>query len=82
MTVKIKYDRTGAVKKIKGNIGQTRANRAARELWQGNVEPTFGYKLRRFIKRLATEISARAAIFCDEDSVKAVPYIGLLDDGR
>lgn len=77
MTVKIKYDRTGAVKKIKGNIGRTRANRAALELWKGNVEPTFGYKARRFIKRMATEISARAAIFCDEESVKAVPYIGL-----
>lgn len=79
MTVKIKYDRTGAVKKIKGNIGRTRANRAALELWKGNVEPTFGYKMRRFIKRIATEISARAAVFCDEDSVKAVPYIGLED---
>lgn len=77
MTVKIKYDRAGAVKKIKGNIGRTRANRAALELWKGNIEPTFGYKLRRFIKRIATEISARAAIFCDEGSVKAVPYIGL-----
>ena len=81
MTVKIKYDRDGTVKKIKGNIGQTRANRAARELWKGNVEPTFGYKARRFVKRLATEISARAAIFCEEESVKAVPYIGL-EDGR
>lgn len=82
MKVKIKYDRTGAVKKIKGNIGRTRANRAALELWKGNVEPTFGYKLRRFIKRMAAEISARAAVFCDEESVKAVPHIGLLDDGR
>lgn len=77
MTVKIKYDRTGAVKKIKGNIGRTRANRAALELWKGNVQPTFWYKARRFVKRLATEIFAHAAVFCDEESVNAVPHIGL-----
>ena len=39
MTVKIKFrpkDRKG--QKITGNIGQTRANRAAYQLWRGNVE--------------------------------------------
>ena len=60
MTVKIKYGRNGAVKSIKGNIGQTRMNRAALELWKGNVEPTTGYKLRRFIKRMFSELSNRA----------------------
>lgn len=51
MTVKIKYDRkTGKVKKITGNIGQTRANLAAYQLWRGNVEPTRWYKLRRLMR--------------------------------
>lgn len=85
MTVKIKYDRHGAVKSIKGNVGRTRMNRAALELWKGNIKPTTGYKLRRFLKRLANEISRRAemaANYYDEESVAAVPYIGLLEDGR
>ena len=60
MTVKIKYGRNGAVKSIKGNIGRTRMNRAAFELWKGNIEPTTGYKLRRFIKRMFLELSNRA----------------------
>ena len=60
MTVKIKYGRNGAVKSIKGNIGRTRMNRAALELWKGNVEPTTGYKLRRFFKRAFNELSNRA----------------------
>ena len=85
MTVKIKYDHNGAVKSIKGNVGRTRMNRAALELWKGNIKPTTGYKLRRFLKRLANEISRRAemaANYYDEESVAAVPYIGLLEDGR
>ena len=85
MTVKIKYDRNGAVKSIKGNVGRTRMNRAALELWKGNIKPTTGYKLRRFIKRVANEISRRAEMashYYDEESVAAVPYIGLLEDGR
>jgi hypothetical protein len=60
MTVKIKYGRNGAVKSIKGNIGRTRMNLAALELWKGNVEPTTGYKLRRFFKRMFSELSNRA----------------------
>ena len=78
MTVKIKYDRkTGKVKKITGNIGQTRANRAAYQLWRGNVEPTRWYKLRRFFKRLSTEISARIALAADYHSERFDEYIGL-----
>lgn len=60
MTVKIKYGRNGAVKSIKGNIGRTRMNRAALELWKGNIEPTTPYKLRRFFKRMFSELSNRA----------------------
>ena len=80
MTVKIKYDRkTGKVKKITGNIGQTRANRAAYQLWRGNIEPTRWYKLRRFFKRLSTEISARAILAAEyhNERFDKVPYIGL-----
>lgn len=60
MKIKVKYDRNGNVKKVIGNVGQTRMNRAALELWKGNVEPSFGYKLRRFVGRAFTELSARA----------------------
>jgi hypothetical protein len=80
MTVKIKFDRkTGKVKKITGNIGQTRANLAAFQLWRGNIEPTRWYKLRRFFKRLSTEISARAILATEYHSERfdEVPYIGL-----
>ncbi len=80
MTVKIKFDRkTGKVKKITGNIGQTRANRAAYQLWRGNVEPTRWYKLRRFFKRLCTEISTRAILAADyhNERFDEVPFIGL-----
>ena len=60
MKATVKFDKRGNVKSIKGNIGQTRMNRAALELWKGNVEPTTGYKLRRFIKRMFSELSNRA----------------------
>lgn len=60
MKATVKYDKYGNVKSIKGNIGRTRMNRAALELWKGNVEPTTGYKLRRFIKRMFLELSNRA----------------------
>ena len=56
----VKFDKYGNVKSIKGNIGRTRMNRAALELWKGNVEPTTGYKLRRFFKRMFSELSNRA----------------------
>ncbi len=60
MKATVKFDKYGNVKSIKGNIGRTRMNRAALELWKGNVEPTTGYKLRRFIKRVSSELSNRA----------------------
>ena len=87
MTVKIKYDRHGAVKKITGNIGQTRANRGALELWKGNVEPTTGYKLRRFIRRALNELSVRAeAAYAyhtvGTPSAAETPYIGLEECSR
>ena len=60
MKATVKFDKYGNVKSIKGDIGQTRMNLAALELWKGNVEPTTGYKLRRFIKRMFSELSNRA----------------------
>lgn len=60
MKTTVKFDKYGNVKSIKGNIGRTRMNRAALELWKGNVEPTTGYKLRRFFKRMFSELSNRA----------------------
>ena len=60
MKATVKFDKQGNVKSIKGNIGRTRMNRAALELWKGNVEPTTGYKLRRFFKRMFWELSTRA----------------------
>lgn len=60
MKATVKFDKYGNVKSIKGNIGRTRMNRAALELWKGNVEPTTGYKLRRFFKRMFSELSNRA----------------------
>ena len=80
MTVKIKYGRNGAVKSIKGNVGRTRMNRAALELWKGNVEPTTGYKLRRFFKRFFTALKTRAEAasrYHAAPHAAAMPYIGL-----
>ncbi len=87
MTVKIKYDRNGEVKKIIGNIGRTRMNRAALKLWKGEIEPTAGYKLRRFFRRLFTELSAHAEAayaYHTENAPLAcdVPVIGLLPEEK
>ena len=87
MTVKIKIDRkTGKVKKITGNIGQTRANRAAYQLWRGNVEPTRWYKLRRFFKRLFNELSTKAEAAYAYYAVGSpqaceMPFIGIEEHG-
>ena len=83
--VTIYYDRNGEVIEAVGNIGRTRACRGAFKLHKGQIEPTTGYKLRRFIRRLAREIAHRAEMasrYCDEESVRAIPVIGLLEGGR
>ena len=87
MTVKIKFDRRGEVGKITGNVGRTRMNRGALELWKGNVEPTVGYKLRRFIRRALNELSVRAeAAYAyhtvGTPSAAEMPYIGLEECSR
>lgn len=84
MTVKIKYDKHGNVKKVTGNVGRTRMTRGALKLWKGEIEPTTGYKLRRFFRRLFAEISEKAEnAACDyivgTRSACDLPYIGIED---
>ena len=84
-TIKVRIDRNGNVRRVVGNVGQTRMNRAAAALWQGNIEPTFGYKLRRFIVRAAKTFNAKMdeaakiALGTDEPACE-VPVIGLLEE--
>ena len=85
-TIKVRIDRNGNVRRVVGNVGQTRMNRAAAALWHGDIEPTFGYKLRRFIRRAAITFNVKmaeaAAIAYGTDvSAAEVPFIGLLEDG-
>lgn len=84
-TIKVKIDRNGNVRRVVGNVGQTRMNRAAAALWHGDIEPTFGYKLRRFIRRAAITFNVKmdeaAAIAYGTDvSAAEVPFIGLLEE--
>lgn len=84
-TIKVKIDRNGNVRRVVGNVGQTRMNRAAAALWHGDIEPTFSYKLRRFVKRAvltfnakmdeATQIALGADVTASE-----IEYIGLLEE--
>ena len=84
-TIKVKIDRNGNVRRVVGNVGQTRMNKAAAALWQGNIEPTFGYKLRRFIRRFAKTAdhwfneAAQIALGTDVPASDG-PVIGLLED--
>ena len=82
MTVKIKVNRkTHEIEKIIGNIGHTAQNMAGAKLFQHEVEPTFGYKMRRFVKRLCNEISYHADVLYGsvlrEESATVIPYIGI-----
>ena len=88
-TIKVKIDRNGNVRRVVGNVGQARMNKAAAALWQGNIEPTFSYKLRRFFRRAALTFNAkmdeaaRIARSTDEpapDIHYTNPIKGLLED--
>ena len=84
-TIKVKIDRNGNVRRVVGNVGQTRMNRAAAALWHGDIEPTFGYKLRRFVKRAVLTFNAKmdeaAQIALGTDvPASEIEYIGLLED--
>ena len=83
-TIKVKIDRNGNVRRVVGNVGQTRMNRAAAALWHGDIEPTFSYKLRRFFRRAALTFNAKmdeaAQIALGADvPASDVPVIGLLE---
>lgn len=89
-TLKIKFDRNGEVSRAVGNIGRTRRNKAAAVLWSDQkIEPTFWYKLRRFIPRAVEYFNecmneaARIARSTDEpapDIHYTNPIKGLLED--
>ena len=84
-TIKVKIDRNGNVRRVIGDVGQTRMNRAAAALWHGDIEPTFGYKLRRFVKRAVLTFNAKmdeaAQIALGTDvPASEIEYIGLLED--
>lgn len=81
-TIKVKIDRNGNVRRVVGNVGQTRMNKAAAALWQGNIEPTFGYKLRRFVKRAVLTFNAKmdeaaAIAYGADEPACEIEYIGL-----
>lgn len=85
-SLKVKFDRHGNVIKVVGNVGRTRMNRAANELWHGNIEPTFGYKLRRFVHRVVERFN-RACENATEHIVGSqtaaeMPYIGIEEHSR
>lgn len=84
-TIKVKIDRNGNVRRVIGDVGQTRMNKAAAALWHGNIEPTFGYKLRRFVKRAVLTFNAKmdeaAQIALGTDvPASEIEYIGLLEE--
>lgn len=75
----IKYDKNGNVKKIVSSAGQTRHNKAAFELHCNNTEPTFGMKLRRFMRRVrltALHYADNVSYNCHHPAA-AMPYIGI-----
>lgn len=84
-TIKVKIDRNGNVRRIIGDVGQTRMNKAAAALWHGDIEPTFSYKLRRFFRRAALTFNAKmdeaAQIALGTDvPASEIEYIGLLEE--
>ena len=86
-TIKVKIDRNGNVRRVIGDVGQTRMNKAAAALWHGDIEPTFSYKLRRFFRRAAKTFNAKmdeaAAIAYGTDELACeVPFIGLEEHVR
>lgn len=84
-TIKVKIDRNGNVRRVIGDVGQTRMNKAAAALWHGDIEPTFSYKLRRFFRRAALTFNAKmdeaAQIALGTDvPASEIEYIGLLEE--
>ena len=62
----IYFDRSGNVVKITSSAGRTRNNKAAFYLHCNDVQPTFGVKLRRFMRRLFNFIRYQADLIIRE----------------
>ena len=82
MTVKIKVNRkTHNIEKIVGDIGHTAQNMAGAKLYRHEVEPTFSYKFRRFIRRFRREMNYQLDAICGHvvgsEQAASVPYIGI-----
>jgi len=75
------YNHNGSIRKITSNAGPTRHCRAAHELQRNNVQPTFGTKLRRFLRRLRLTIRhyAEEAQYNRHHPAVLMPYIGMED---
>ena len=74
-TIKVKINSNGEITRVIGNVG----------LWAGNIEPTFGYKLHRFIVRAVKTFNAKmdeaSRIAYSTDTPAAeVPFIGLIGE--
>lgn len=88
--VTIYFDKNGEVIEAVGNIGWTRAGRGAFALNRLKVNPTFGYKLRRFFRRLPdiiNEMIEDARVIATTPAPSAVcadelPLIGLEECSR
>lgn len=76
---KIIYNHNGSIRKITSNAGPTRHCRAAHELQRNNVQPTFGTKLRRFLRRLRLTVYhyVREAHYNRHHPAALMPYIGM-----
>lgn len=74
-------NKDGSIKKIVSNVGQTHHNRAAFYLHYGFFRPTFGIKLRRFVRRLRLTIRhyAEEAQYNRHHPAALMPYIGMED---
>lgn len=78
----IYFDRGGNVRKITSNAGPTRHNKAAYYLHRNDVQPTFGMKLRRFIRRVRLTVRHHAeyAAYNRTHPAASMPYIGMLEE--
>ena len=84
-TQKIKITRKNGHYRVKGNGDRYLWLLAGGAINRGEMEPTFGYKLRRFFRRLTKTASAQigktitVAAIPGMASAADVPYIGLED---
>ena len=78
--------RTHEIENIKGNIGYVAQDCAAAKLHRHEVMPTFGYKLRRFCRRLRNYLAYQADIACSHivgsQTAASMPYIGIEENSR